>query len=243
MKSPDSNSLGFNHELNPTLIEKMKDIGGSAREEFQGTNPYGKLILSALGVMTAYEWGPGNETLTPYIGGQAVDASDGIKGIAITAGITGGFTVAQQLASSWLTRKSVQQFPTVSDKIFSYTNTDPDDEELRFKQFDELPRIKKLLYPFTIGTSFVVGREAFVTGSTNEKEKELKSVGRRSALIVGGTVAVLAGTLDVADQIIPNGTATQGILNVFKTPYPYVAAIVGVMGRDYLKSRKNKKLK
>jgi hypothetical protein len=177
-------------ELNTTLIEKMRDISTDAKANFGQTDLRGKFILASLGVMTAYEWGPGNEALTPYIGGQAIDATDGIKGIFITAGITGGFTLAQQLASSWLTRKTTQQFPDVTSKTFNYMNNDVEnDDELRFKTFNELPLVKKGLYPLTIGSSFVVAREAFVTGSTDEKSLRQR-VGRKSAGIVAGSVAV-----------------------------------------------------
>ena len=113
MNLPYDNPQFDSNPLEPTFYEKMSDIGSSAKIEFQDSGVNGKSILLLLGAMTAYEWGPGNETLTPYIGAQAVEVSDGLKGVLVTAAITGGFTVAQQLASSWLTRKSVQMFPEV----------------------------------------------------------------------------------------------------------------------------------
>jgi hypothetical protein len=228
-------------ESNPTLIEKMKDIGTDAKTNFGQTNLRGKFILASLGAMTAYEWGPGNEALTPYIGGQAIDAADGFKGIIVTAGITGGFTLAQQLTSSWLTRRTAQQFPDVATKAYNYMNSDADiAEEFKYKPFEDLPLAKKVLYPFTIGTSFVVAREAFVAGKTDEKE--LKRVGRKSAGIVAGSVAVFAGSIDMLDQAIPEGSIAQGVLDFFKTPTPYVAAVGAVLGKDYLTSRKHRKV-
>ena len=57
---------------NLTLIEKMKDVGSSAKLDLWNTNLYGKATLVALGAMTFYEWGPGNEAATPIIAGQAL---------------------------------------------------------------------------------------------------------------------------------------------------------------------------
>jgi hypothetical protein len=232
-------SFDDRNDPNLTLIEKIKDLGHIARENYKNASVNGKVVLGGLMIMTAYEWGPGNETLTPILGGQAVDSSDGLKGVAITAGITGGFTVAQQLTSSWLTRRSVQQFPDVSEKAFSFMNGGSDlDDELRFKPFDKLPPTKKLVYPFLIGTSFVVGRESFVTGSTDDKE--LKNVGRKSALVAGLSVAAVAGTFDTLDQVVPDGSIAQGVLNFFKTPIPWLGLAGAVFGKDYLRFKKTK---
>ena len=119
-------------------------------------------------------------------------------------------------------------------------NSDADiDDEFKYKPFNNLPLVKKWLYPFTIGTSFVVAREAAVTGTTDDNE--LKNVGRKSAATVAGSVALLASSIDVMDQAIPDGTVAQGILDFLKTPVPYFGLVIGVLGKDYITSRKHKK--
>lgn len=240
MNNPEIDRASDNEENDFTLIEKIQDIGSVAKIDYRSTNLYGKGILLSLGAMTAYEWGPGNEALTAIIGGQVVEMSDGLKGVALTAGVTSAFTLGQQLSSSWLTRKSVQQFPSVANKTFSHMNGDDTlKQDFKYKPFKELPLSKKILYPFTVGTSFVVSREAFITGST--EEKELKHLGRKSAAIVAGSVAVLASAIDTADQLIPDGTLAQSVVDFFKTPIPYIAAVAGVLTKDYIESRRHKK--
>lgn len=219
--------------------EKFSELVHSSSEDFRKTSLHGKVILGSLLGMTLYEWGPGNEALTPIIAGRAMDVSDGLSGIVTTAAVAGGITMAQQLSSSWLTRKSAQQFPGVSSKMFHIMNADSnEDEDLRFKPFKELPLSKKGVYAFGLGTSFVVARESFVTGSTDEEK--LKRTGRISAAIVGATVASVATIVDIIDQAAPDDSWAQRVPDLIKNPILWISIAGGIIGSDMIKSRKNR---
>lgn len=224
-----------------TLIEKLRIVHTATKEDYRQTNLRGKITLGSLALMTAYEWGPGNETLTPIIGGQAIDAAQGIGGALVTATITGGFTYAQQLTSSWLSRRSAEQFPTTSQKAFDIMNGSDveQDEEMRFKSFEDLSFARKSVYSFIMGSSFNVLREAAVTGTTDQQQ--LRSVGRKSAAITAGAVAGLALAADVVDQAAPEGSIIKSVVEFAKTPWPYLAFMGGFFAKDAITTRLHRK--
>lgn len=209
MSTEDNNQL-FSDSADLSFREKLLNSISIAREDLRSTDKQGKAIIVGMVAMGAYEWGPGNETVAPIIAGQALDLADGVGGVALTAAITGGLVAGQQLFSGLIARKAVQQFPRLSDTAFSYANTG-EVQELKYRPFSKLPRFKRWLYAFSLGSSFTVSREALMTGNT--ADSELKKVSRLSAAISGGSIAVTAAGVDVINQRFENNDSVQFVID------------------------------
>ncbi len=207
--------------------EKLRDIVSVAHEDLRSTNWRGKAIILGMIAMGAYEWGPGNETLAPIITGQSLDLADGLGGIAVTAIIGGGFVAGQQLLGGALARKNAQQFPSVAERAFSYMNDEEEEKTLKYKPFDDLSYFKQWLYAFSMGSTFVVSREALAT--EDSEDAELKHVSRKSSAISGSSVALLGTGIDIVNQRFDNNDLIQfGIDWGVKNPLFWVALVGGL---------------
>jgi hypothetical protein len=60
-----------------------------------------RLALAAVGFWLAYEWGPGNESVTPWLLVNVLGANDGAISIPITTAVGFAFTFAQQFAAGF----------------------------------------------------------------------------------------------------------------------------------------------
>ena len=61
-----------------------------------------------------YEWGPGNETFTPWLLAQVIAGTDSAWVIPLTALVGFGFTAAQQLASGFTALAGFSMFDRTS---------------------------------------------------------------------------------------------------------------------------------
>ena len=219
-------------------LQKIKDIYGVAREDFYRTTWKGKITLGSLMVMGAYEWGPGNETVTPIIAGRVLDVANGIGGVALTAAVGGGFVAGQQLAASYLARKTAAEFPTVSDHFYQNIGREKESGDVKFRSFDDLSYRRKFLYSTGLGSSFNVLREAAVTEELNQNR--LKRVGRTSSLIAGITVATVSGGVDVINQHFSDSEPVQSVIDWSVKNPAFWLGVMGVMwASDYYKSKRS----
>ncbi len=58
-----------------------------------------RLLLLGVMVWLAYEWGPGNETVTPWLLARLLRDHEGGGAVALTVAVGAGFTAVQQLLS------------------------------------------------------------------------------------------------------------------------------------------------
>lgn len=217
-----------------TFREKVSDILSTARNEIRDTDAYGKAIIISAVLMGGYEWGLGNEAVIPLVAGQALDAADGIGGIALSAAIGGGFVFSQQLLSGFLARRTTEQFPSVGNKAFAYANDE--EEDLRYKPFRDLPVYKKAIYSLSLGSSFMVGREATVVGNANKET--LIEISRKSSAISASTVALFGAGVDIVNQSYEDNDVVQFCIDWgVKNPLFWI----GIVGLTALRSRKSAK--
>jgi hypothetical protein len=216
-----------------TKIGRIKDIYRYAKEDIAKSRLLGKAAIIGLLGITAYEWGPGNETFTPLLTGQFLDKADGMGGIALTAMVAGGFTAIEQLASSYLARKTTTENPNLSQRIYAHIS-DNNHEDTKFKRFKDLPVAKKVIYPFFLGSSFTVLREAYAAGEMDDEK--LKKVGRLSAFITALSVSAIGAGVDTVNQHYADNELVQTALQYsIKSPIFWVSVMTGIFGYDYLK--------
>lgn len=211
-----------------TYRERFRRLRKAGAEDFGRSGPLHKIGMIATAGIIAYEWGPGNETVTPIIAGIVINNTDGPKGILLSAGIAGAFTIVEQGLATTLMASTVSQFPELAKTSMELSGTD-EDPVLRRKPWKELSRRKRLLSGFTLGASYVVPREAAITGNADFKQN-LK-VGLKSTAMTGGVVAAFAGGVDTIDQVTDNApAAVETIGDIAVTVVTHPALWLGIFG-------------
>jgi hypothetical protein len=224
-----------------TKWQRIKDIYQYAKKDFIQSRLLGKAAIVGLVGITAYEWGPGNETFTPLLTGQVLDRAGGLGGIALTAAISGGFVAAEQLASGYLARRTVTEHPRLSKRMFAHFSDSKESEEIKHKTFTELPMSKKIIYPFFLGSSFNVLREAYAVGEMDDNR--LRKVSRLSAFVAGLTVSLMGAGVDTINQYYEhNETVQTGLDWTLKNPLFWVGIMAAYFAADhYMNKFRNKR--
>ena len=224
-----------------TLRQKLHEVREAAAYDFKNSGIRQKIGLLATGAWLTYEWGPGNETVTPILGGAIINSVSGPAGIAVTAAVTGGFTFLQQVASGATVAATATQFPKLTETTFNRFFTDKEHPELNAKPWKDLSLAKRILYGFTMGTTFVASREAAVTGETKFAKTLPRVIG--SAALTSSVVATLAGGVEALDTYSDNFTPilqkiSETFVDVVSNPITWLG-LLGVSALNERRKRKN----
>lgn len=171
---------------NLSYWQRVRKLWDAGKEDFKTAGLGQKLGLLAMAGWFAYEWGPGNEAVTPIIAGQVLNHTNGIAAPLATSAIAGAFTFVQQTASGVTTAYTESTFPKLAETSYKLFNEDEDGEN-KHKEWKDLPAATKFFYAFLIGTTWSVTREAVVTG--NEDKAKLYRTALGSAAVAGTAVA------------------------------------------------------
>lgn len=196
-------------------------------------------IVATMGWL-AYEWGPGNETVTPILAGQVINTVNGPQGIVTAAGITAGFTFIQQVMSGGTLAATATQYPNAAKQVSEFTQ-DTDNPELSAKPWKDLSLRKRFLYAFTMGTTFIATREAGVTGEVKFRETMKRVVG--SAALSACGVGVLAAGVESVDSYAENApqaieTGSEIAVSIATNPLTWLGLLGISTYKDY-RHRKN----
>jgi len=221
-------------EAKLTIWGKAKEVGRIAKQEFKNANFKTQLLIASLIGMTAYEFGPGNETFTPLIGGLALGEVKGIGGVALTGVVTASTVLGQQLASGYLARRTVTQAPKVTERMYELMGEDK--EDVSYPGFNELALPKRILNAFFLGSSYNIIREAVVN---NEYDPDaLRRIGRKSAALATLTTLAAGSTVEVVNQAFSDSAAVQFGVNVIAFPPTWILAATGAFAYDIVKNKR-----
>lgn len=219
-----------------TFREKIRNIWQSGKDDFHRTDNTGKVIIGGFVANIGYELFVGNEVMTPLLGGQSLEVSRGIGSVAASAVITGVPVYIQQRLGGTLSRRTAQQFPSVSRE--AYRGLNEDSSSNTYSSFRELPVTKKLFYSFVLGSTFNVTREAMVTGDV--QDSTLRPIEKTSSAITAGTVSALAAGVNVANQTLQNNEVAQVAIDYgIKNPLLWLGLGGLLIAMDKLKSRRD----
>ena len=221
-----------------TIREKFRILRRAGREDLASSGLMQKIGLFATALWLAYEWGPGNETITPIINGQVVDRVSGVGGIVTAAAITGGFTFLQQIASGATVTGTATQFPRLAESAFKHFLSDTEHPELNAKPWNKLSLHERLIYGFTAGTTFVATREAGVTGEVKFSKTMPRVVG--SAALTSAAVASIAATVEAVDTYKNHMPSTLEYaaeigIQVITNPLTWIGLLVFTTYRNHRK--------
>jgi hypothetical protein len=147
-----------------------------------------RMALVGLVGWLAYEWGPGNETVTPWIVFRVLgDAQGDAATIAVPAVVGFGFTLVQQLASGLTALVAFGAFSRTADAAWRRLTAGEGTAPGEWTQLDWIPRS---LLAFGLGTTAVALTQVITTGAADGAVHRRVVV--QSAALCASLVAVLA---------------------------------------------------
>ena len=184
-----------------------------------------RFALIAVVGWLAYEWGPGNETITPWILANVVSSYSGVAVIPMAAAVGFTLTSVQQLVSGFTALAGFSIFDRTSRAAW---------ERLRGKssvapsEWNRLGLGARCVLVFGLGTTAVALIQIMSTGKTGVRRHA--SVVVRSALLcgilVGSIVGAVAAIAFVGRSVEAWSGATEWTLRVLGNPLFWIGLLL-----------------
>ena len=207
----------------------------AVRSDFASAGLAPRLALIGVVFWLAYEWGPGNETVTPLLLAKVIGSTNGVAVIPFTA-LTGfAFTTVQQLASGFTALTGFSMFERTSRAAWQRLSG----------RFEVVPgRWQDLGWParcalvFGLGTTAVVLVQITATGAVGIRRH--RGVVVRSAALCGvlvGAIGAFGATVAlIGRRVTALRAATEWILRILGNPlFWFGLVILGVVIRRLAK--------
>lgn len=196
-----------------------------------------RLALAGVLAWLAYEWGPGNEAVTPWIVLRIIGSTNESAAVVPVATAVGfGFTLFQQTLSGLTALSGFSMFTQTTQSAWEY---------LSDGGRKDLPRWATMSAPgraavvFTLGTTAVALTEIATSGEVGVR-RHLRAV-LSSALLCAGLVGFLAGfagTLAlIGRRVGALSAATQLILRLLGNPLVWLALAATLIVSETLQRR------
>jgi hypothetical protein len=199
-----------------------------------------RLALVGVCCWLAYEWGPGNEAVTPWLLVSVLGRTDGALAILVTAAVGFAFTTLQQLASGCTALLGFSMFERTAHASW----------RLLHRRQSELPEWSQLGWPsravlvFGLGTTAVALIQIMTTGQAGVRPHRRTIT--MSALLCGalvGTIGALIASLVVLAQRIPAlAEPTEWLLRILGNPLLWLSLVAAVLVVPVIRSRRTSKL-
>lgn len=191
-----------------------------------------RLLLVVAVAFITYEWGLGNETVTPWLLSWVVSEGDGWSTIAVAGAVGFGFTLVQQLASGFSVLAGFSVFDRSANAAWARLSRRIDPERLRW---DDASLAYRLVIVFTLGTTVVALLQIVSSGRVGVARHRAAVV--QAALLCATAVGVLgcaAGAVgQVGRSIDVLSAPTDWVLRVLGNPLFWI----GVLGIFMLSQR------
>ncbi|MCU1392949.1 MAG: hypothetical protein JWM34_1377 [Ilumatobacteraceae bacterium] len=194
-----------------------------------------RLALVAVLGWLFYEWGAGNETVTPWLLAKIIKDTHGVVSIPITAAIGFGFTTLQQLASGFTALAGFSIFDRTAEAAWQRLRGQ---NETAPGEWSHLTPIGRCALVFGLGTTAVSLVQIMATGKVGVRRHAKAVV--QSATLCGTLVAAigaLAATVAVVGRHFHSlKKPTEWILRILGNPLFWVGllllgVVVGMLRR------------
>jgi hypothetical protein len=221
----------------PPSLERAEPLRTSVRADLRESTWWQRALLVLTAGWLAYEWGLGNETVTPWLLAKVIASTDGASSIVLTAAVGFVFTTSQQLASGITTAAGFAMFRRTAASAWVLL-------QLRLSRpprpWSKLPLALRALLVFTLGTTAVVLIESSLTGEVGVIRHRRAIV--QSAVLCGLMVAAI-GAAGAAlgwlgrsvDSLEP---ATHWVLRVLSNPLIWIALLAIMLTSNALRNRR-----
>lgn len=209
--------------------------------DFRAANWARRFALMAVIGWLVYEWGAGNETLTPWILAKVIKDTHGAVAIPVTAGIGFGFTTVQQLASGFTALTGFSMFDRTANAAWQRLRGENDTAP---GEWSRLTPVGRGALVFGLGTTAVALIQIMSTGRTGVRRHA--SVVVQSAFLcgamVGGIGALAASVAVIGRRVHSLARGTEWILRILGNPLFWVGllllgVVVNSVGRRLARSR------
>jgi hypothetical protein len=203
--------------------------------DFGGAQWAQRLALVGVCCWLAYEWGPGNEAVTPWLLVNVIGAVDGVGAIFATVAVGFVFTALQQLASGFTALLGFSMFETTAQASWRLLQR----RESELPEWSRLGWLARGVLVFGLGTTAVALIQIMTTGQTGVRPH--RRVITASAVLCGAIVAAIGGvvsSLVVAARRMPALVEpTEWLLRILGNPLLWLALVVVVLAAPVVRSR------
>lgn len=219
-----------------------KRLRAAFSADFRAATWRRRLALVAVIGWLAYEWGAGNETVTPWILAKVIKDTHGAVAIPITAAIGFGFTTVQQLASGFTALSGFSMFDRTANaawqRLRGHNETAPG-------EWSRLTPIGRCALVFGLGTTAVALIQITATGQIGVRRHASAVV--QSAVLCGtlvGSIGGIAASIAVVGRRVRSLTrATEWFLRILGNPLFWVGLLllgvaVNALGRAVARRRR-----
>lgn len=184
-----------------------------------------RVALVAVVGWLIYEWGAGNETVTPWLLAKVISDTKGSIAIPLTAAIGFGFTTLQQLASGFTALTGFSIFERTSSAAWQRLRGPNDTAP---GEWSGLTTVGRCALVFGLGTTAVALVQIMATGKVGVRRHA--SVVIQSALLCGtlvGCIGALAASVAVLGRNVHSlaGT-TEWVLRILGNPLFWVGLLL-----------------
>lgn len=211
-------------------------FGDAIRADWRRASWPRRATLAGVLAWLAYEWGPGNETVTPWLLVRVLGTTPDGASVGRTAAVGFAFTAAQQLASGLTALAGFSLFghtaAAAADRLYGAGAPDP----LHWRALRWPARAAMV---FALGTTAVALVEVVAHGPGSPARH--RAVVARAAGLAGVLVAAI-GTIGGALFVVGQRNealrpATSAVLRVMRNPLPWLALGVLTMTLELRRRR------
>lgn len=193
--------------------------------DYRRSNWLHRAALLAVALWLAYEWGPGNETVTPWLLVRIIGHNDGSVAIPLTALVGFAFTTAQQLASGITALFGFSMFERTADASWQRLHGDSPTAPL---EWSRLGWGTRGVMVFGLGTTAVALTQIMSTGHVGVRRHVPVIV--QSAVLCGSLVGFLGGVVAWL-AVLGRGSermsgATEWLLDVLGNPLLWLGLVL-----------------
>jgi hypothetical protein len=211
-------------------------IRSAIASDFRTSHAARRVALIGVVLWMAYEWGPGNETVTPWLLVRVIGHDEGWLTIPATAIVGFVFTGVQQLASGLTALAGFSMFERTAAAAWERLRGDDDVAPI---EWTKLGWGARSVMVFGLGTTAVALTQIMSTGRVGVR-RHLRVIVQSAALcgslvaLIGAAVATLAVIGRESEQL---SGFTDGVIDVLGNPLVWLGLVVVILASHAARRR------
>jgi MFS family permease len=210
------------------------------RRDFAAATGTQWVLLLAAVAWLVYEWGPGNETVTPWILTNLLKDNEGFRSVALLMGVGFAFTALQQSLSGLTAVAALSTFRRTAARVWSNVESAGVEGLGLTRPWAQRSLRERVFIGFALGSTAVAVGEVMLAGSSLDRRSANRAV-VSSACYTGAAVAVLAGVVAfltwLGRSFQRSAETTESIIDFLSAPWPWLVLAVIVLARWVLEVR------